>query len=245
MQVMSSESLETLRRAVTNDPNITEEPFGDVAQSLNLHFVDSGLDVVPDFELHIPIGIAQEENMDEKNCLLISKSLGMLTPAQATDERLWATLCFQHFPKYVRTRWPLSRSKNSVNHANDHWFAKNNRNRIRDNAISRLWWMARIAAQVPNNTTESVLQTLFFNSDYRSSLLERASSANALNVVAAILHLSQTYFEDGVEYNRDNFRSFMKSVDMLGKRSSLASLDVEVLIEFLEPVYREAYGLSN
>ena len=101
------------------------------------------------------------------------------------------------------------------------------------------------SAQVPNNTTESVLQTLFFNSDYRSSLLERASSANALNVVAAILHLSQTYFEDGVEYNRDNFRSFMKSVDMLGKRSSLASLDVEVLIEFLEPVYREAYGLSN
>ena len=197
MQVLTSDSLEILRRAVNEKPTIIEESFEDISTDLRLKFVGSGLLHSTKFDLITPEGMAQEQNKDDKNCLIIAEALGHLKPAEATDERFWVTLCFQEFPVYVRERWPLSKAQSAANHVNNHWFAKNNRNRIRDNAISRLWWMGRLAKLVPDATTETVLQTLFFNSDYRSSLLERSSSANAMSVISAILNISQKHFDKG------------------------------------------------
>lgn len=244
MQVLTSDSLEILRRAATERPEIVESDFAELSAQLNLKFVEIALDLDTNFMLLMPTGISQDQNMDNKNCIIITQHLSQLSPAEATDERLWTTLCFRELSKYVNVRWPLARAHNPVNYVNDHWFAKNNRNRIRDNAISRLWWMGRIANLVPGTTFENVLDTLFFNSDYRSSLIERSSSASALNVVAVILQISQKYFSTGHEYNRDSFRSFMKAVDMMGKRANLTSLDDETLNSLLEPLYREAYSIK-
>ena len=185
--------------------------------------------------------MTQETNKDGENCIAIKSIISGLNPAQATDERLWTTLCFETFSKYTNSRWPLSRAKTPKNHVNEHWFAKTNRNRIRDNAISRLWWMAEIAERVPNTSIEQVLEILFFNSDYRSSLLERNSSANSLNVLASIIKVSKDAFDDGNEYDRENFRSFMKQIDLIGKRTVLPSLEIETLIKLFQPIYQNAY----
>ena len=139
----------------------------------------------------------------------------------------------------------MSRAKTPVNYVQDHWFAKNSRSRMSDNSLSRLWWIAHIAGRVPDSSVDEVLKNLLFNSDYRSSLLERSTSANAINVVVSILSISQKAFDNGVEFNRDKFRSFMKKVNFIGKRTSLPSLSVEALEELLGPIYAEAYGLDK
>ena len=91
---------------------------------------------------------------------------------------------------------------------------------MRDNAVARLWWMAHIAKRVQVSSYEEVLKTLFFNSDYRSSLLERNSSANAINVVVSILSISQKAFSSGIEFERAKFRAFMKTQILLAKELS-------------------------
>ena len=105
--------------------------------------------------------------------------------------------------------------------------------------------MAYIANRVENSSIDEVLRTLFFNSDYRSNLLERNSSANASNVVVSILSISQSAFDSGVEFDRDKFRSFMKKVDFVGKRTSLPSLSADDLNSVLSPIYAEAYEMTK
>ena len=57
----------------------------------------------------------------------------------------------------------------------------------------------------------------------------------------SILSISQDAFANDVPFNRDKFREFMKSVDLLGKRTSLPSLTINELKEVLKPLYDEAY----
>ena len=242
MQILSTESLEKLRSECATNPEIVLRSFDEIMDQFNLTLIPHKLEDQTVKALLLPDGHTQETNKDLENCKIIVDCLADLKAAEATDERLWATLCFREYAQYARARWPLERAKTAVNHVQDHWFARTNRNRMRDNAIARLWWMAHIAKKVPNSSYEEVLKTLFFNSDYRSSLLERNSSANAINVLVSILSISQEAFSNGIEFKREKFREFMKQVDLIGKRTSLPSLTNKDLINLLTPIYHQAYN---
>ena len=86
---------------------------------------------------------------------------------------------------------------------------------------------------------------MFFNSDYRQSLLDRNSTAKAANVATAILKITDEAYTAGIEFKRQPFRSFMEKVNMLGGRSNLASMDVNTLVKVLNPVYKEAYAVKT
>jgi hypothetical protein len=245
MKVLTTESLEKLRWAVTKNPTLVETNFYELTDSLDLNMVEFNAKIEINGTLLMPEGITQNNNKDTENCMIISKVISGLNPSQATDERLWVTLCFDQFSDYTNSRWPLSRAKSIENHVADHWFSKTNRNRIRDNAVARLWWMSQIAKRVPDTSIEQVLEVLFFNSDYRSSLLERNSSANSLNVLASIIKISKESFDRGQAYDRESFRTFMKQVDFIGKRTVLASLEVETLLKILRPVYISSFSNSD
>ena len=245
MQILSTESLEELRSACLDNPKIVEANFEETIEERNLILVPFNADL-PDLPtLKEPEGTSQEANKDLENCKLLGDAFSGLTAALATDERLWTTLCFQNYSSYALKRWNLENARSDVNHVQNHWFAKTARNRMRDNAIGRLWWMAHIAKRVSSASFDEVLENLFFNSDYRSSLLERNSSANAINVVTSILSISQKAFGEGIEFKRENFRNFMKRVDFIGKRTSLPSLSLEELEKVLTPIYAEAYEVSE
>jgi len=246
MKVISTESMERLRARCKIQPDIILQDFEDLSDEIGLSKVDVDISSGDVTELCLPEGQYQETNKDIENCKLLAEMFQTLTPVQATDERLWVTLCFDQFAEYARRRWPLEKAKSlPETHVANHWFAKTSRNRMRDNAISRLWWMAHIANRVSDVDVDEVLKTLCFNSDYRSSLLERDSSANATNVVIGILKISQEAFDDGVGFSRVKFRTFMKSVDQIGKRTALASLDVGDVVQVLKPAYDEAYSIKQ
>jgi hypothetical protein len=244
--VLKSESVQRLRRQLQVQPENYESSLDDLVALYNLSFVETAYSVSDGIELSMPIGIKQSENMDSKNCQTILEILPKLTPAQATDERLWVTLCFGKYAAYVKERWPF-RSTDDIkltNHVVNHWFANTIRGRMRNNGIARLWWMGYTAQRIPQMSIEDVYEILFANSDYRSSLLERNSSANSINVLVAVLKVTSNAYEEGISYNRESFRKFMGKVDTLGGRSNLAAIDVDALVDLLAPIYKESYKIS-
>jgi len=214
-----------------------------LCDELGLSFVSTGYKVNLNISLVNPKGITQDLNEDAENCKLILQILPELTPAQATDERLWVTLCFSEFKDYVLERWPFRASEESKhqNHISNHWFANGVRGRIRNNGISRLWWMGFTAKNIPEFSQDKVFDILFFNSDYRQSLLDRNSTANAINVTTAILKITDEAYALGNTFKRSSFRNFMMKVDTLGGRSNLASMDLNSLIKVLKPIYEDSY----
>ena len=240
MEILSTESMEKLRSECKENPKLVTKNLDELKEEFNLSLIPFSNKTIQLYPLQLPDGYSQETNKDLENCKIILESLGNLSAAEATDERLWTTLCFGNYSKYSKARWPLERAKNS-DYVQNHWFARSSRNRMRDNAIARLWWMGHISQKVSISDHEAVLKTLFFNSDYRSNLLERNSSANSINVVDCILEISEEAFERNVEFNRLKFRNFMKSVDLIGKRTFLPSLNKAELKKILKPLYNEAY----
>lgn len=242
--VLKTESIQKLKKSVETKPSLLELSFDDLCDDLHLSLVTTNYKINSDIALVMPKGVTQELNGDAENCKLILQILPELTPAQATDERLWATLCFSEFKDYANERWPFRSAEESKlhTHISTHWFANGVRGRMRDNAISRLWWMGYMAKNIPEFSLEKVFEILFFNSDYRSSLLERNSTANAINVTTAILKITDEAYASGVPFKRDSFRNFMGKVDTLGGRSNLASMDVASLVKVLKPIYTDAYA---
>ncbi len=111
-----------------------------------------------------------------------------------------------------------------------------------DNGIGRLWWSMHLSSKLDEGNPELYLETLLSNSDYRSSLLERSSSANAKVVMRSILEITEEMKNKGHEYKRENFRNFMKDVNFLGKRTKIHSLQADQLKDILRPMFLQSYG---
>jgi len=247
LPVLSSESVAKLRRSVTKNPGLIDESLEAIAGELSLTYVPTSYELDSTVELALPEGTSQDLNKDSENSTRMLKLLPNLTPANATDERLWATLSFGKFAHYLRERWPHRSSEEGKigQHIQNHWFANGVRGRMRDNGVSRLWWMGYIAGKVPGLSTQEVYEILFSNSDYRSSLLERNSSTNSVVVLSSILKVTHAAFAKGIKYDRQSFRGFMKEINLLGGRKNLAGMQREKLIEVLTPIYMQCYVKVN
>jgi hypothetical protein len=243
LEVLSIDSVNVLRAAASKDQSILSINLENLIDQFDLRTVPTHyLFDVSAASLQLPTGISQEKNNDTVNSINILKALPNITPADATDERLWVSLLLGKFQKYAETRWPHEDKKSDkVNHYQNHWFANTIRGRMRDNAISRLWWMGYISTQIGEWPVEDVASILFANSEYRSSILERNSSSNAVSVILAILKISKRAYDSGKPFQRDPFRNFMKKVNMIGGRAWLAGLTEDQLVSLFEPIYQDSY----
>lgn len=247
LRVLSAESVQVLKNSIAHRPSLLDMSFEDLRSELRLVLVPSPYQFNASIELLMPEGSGQDSNRDVENSINALDALPGLTPALATDDRLWVTLSFSTYRAYSLARWPIvaGGAERLQNNIRNHFFASGVRGRMRDNAVSRLWWMGHIASRVDGMDPNTVFDILFANSDYRSNLLERNSTSNATSVLSAILAISHEAYESGLEYKRAAFRSFMSRVDLLGGRCNLASLKVADLVERLRPIYLAAYSASN
>lgn len=92
---------------------------------------------------------------DVDNACLLHTYLQNLTPAQASDKRLWAYLAHSSFRGYVQQRWkfpyPLEEcdTKDKERKVTDiilqKWFVEGNDSRsLKRHALARLWWAAHL-----------------------------------------------------------------------------------------------------
>lgn len=163
---------------------------------------------------------------DRENALVVYRALDQLTPHQASIERLWVYLCHCECPKYVSWRWLGHRPKGdreAARKVRNHFFATGNRALVRDNGLSRLWWLGKIAHDIDPEEPETFLKILLHRQDVRSALIERPSVSMNPRVLSNIYQVMKESWEDGGDlFRRDVFRSWMVA---LNRRGGVVLLD--------------------
>lgn len=194
--------------------------------------------------LRIPQGQDQQE---PENCAILYKAMEFVSPYEARDERLWTYLTHTDLLEYSRRRWPIpSNDEEAVAHIRKHFFARDKRQIERDNAASRLWWMAHLCARVPMLTLEQSLEAFLFRTDVRANIIERPTSSQSVDLFGAILRrLSESFSGKKLLFERRTFRRFMREINSVGGFKLLDCLRPEQIDTMLDEIVAERLKLTN
>lgn len=191
------------------------------------------------------------------NSMIVFEAISGMTPALATEERVWARLTHFETLDYARKRWPLkvdpkeagglfggltgatqktAKQRKEVHHQNvsqieKHYFARGRTGSRDDNAVSRLWWNAFIAWRVDPQDQEGVLRELLRTADIRSNLIERPMLSNRASLLRGIIRTMRSHPD--VYGTEATFREFMKTLNLRGSGvlfESLPDQDVERIL---------------
>lgn len=180
---------------------------------------------------------AQPSRDDAANAIAVYSALDKLTPHQASDERLWTYLAHTQGAEYVAARWLSDRPEDDAKAAkkvHNHFFARGNRALIRDNGISRLWWLGSIAHNTDPEDPDRFLEILLHRQDVRSALLERPAVSTNPKVLGRIYEVMVEHWEDGGKlFYRDTFRQWMINLNRRGGVILLDALDQATLDKLL------------
>lgn len=183
------------------------------------------------------------------NSLIVFGAFSGMTPALATEERVWARLTHFECLEYARKRWPLreepkesgglfsgligakqkaAEERRQVHHRNisqveTHYFARGRTGYRDDNAVSRLWWNAFIAWRVDPQDQEGVLKELLRTADIRSNLVERPMLSNRASLLRGIVRTMRSHPD--VYGSEATFREFMKALNLRGSGVLFEGLD--------------------
>lgn len=164
---------------------------------------------------------------DLENAILLHKKL-QITDSQASDERLWVSLCFGEFYPYMRNRWSMDKKLNLT----EHWFCPHGQKRgLYFNGIARLYWFAKISC---DETLEDPYELTKFcfekDIDIIRQMIYRTYS-NSKVIRLAILKALKSYVDEGGFYHRNILRKTLKYVSFLGGAYILDIFTEEELFE--------------
>ena len=146
---------------------------------------------------------------------LLYENLKNLSDSQASDERLWAGLSIGPFWNYVQKRWNLKETNNLVTSVKDHYlFGYGPRRSLIRNAISRLWWIARLTYDEQSQDHYHLTKFICSNSRYIGDILERNFSNNP-NIIQPFL-LAIKDGQDKYIISTDNVRKLALYIDQIG-----------------------------
>jgi len=184
---------------------------------------------------------------EEHNCLACYEALPGLTPYEARDERLWAYLTHTLLLEYTRRRWQIPvEDEAAVAHIRQHFFAKDKRAVERDNAASRLWWMAYLCQRVPQLSMPEALQVLLYRSDVRANIIERPTASQSIVVFSAVLNkLHASYTGQKKLFDRSVFRPFMIRINSIGGVKLLDCMSEQQMSELIDRVVETDLGLAS
>lgn len=171
MRVLSRASISELRGVAHSDPKLVwETPLDDLVSSYSLQTVD--VQVTYEKGHEFKIGGARGRANDEANAGILRRALPALSPSQATDERIWATLALGDYKEYVLKRWAPSDATNYP--VGLKVFVANTRALVRDHSIARLWWRGYFADQVSKNHSSNPLSLMFEYEDIPGEISGRS-----------------------------------------------------------------------
>lgn len=174
---------------------------------------------------------------DVDNALTVYQALRDLSPLQASTERLWAYLCHLECREYVSARWlhrQPAKNEDAAREVCNHFFAVGNRALIRDNGVSRLWWLGKIAYDVAPDEPRKFLTILLHRQDVRSALIERPSVSRNPGLLRGIFRVMARHWNNGgALFKREAFRSWMVALDRRGGVILLDTLPEHTLNDLL------------
>ena len=196
-------------------------------------------------------GDGHRAELDPQNAVRLHGALDDLKPRDAADERFWVHLCHCHGAAYVRGRWLQDRPSQenlATRKVQNHFFANGARALIRDNALSRLWWLGHIARRAAPDDPLLFLQVLMHRQDVRSALIERPFLSMNHEVLRAVYAVMLEHWRrDGRNsdlFNRRVFRDWMVRLNCRGGVILLDALPAKVLDEVLRAELDAARGAA-
>ena len=190
------------------------------------------------------IDAVRPSSTDAENALFVYQALSDLTSHQASIERMWVYLCHCDCSQYVTARWLGRRpekDEEAVRQVRNHFFAAGNRAFLRDNAVSRLWWLGKIAHDVDAENPREFLKILLHRQDVRSALIERPSVSTNRRVLRGIYEVMQEHWSDGgALFARGAFRAWMIALNRRGGVVLLDALPEQALGRLLREEARFA-----
>lgn len=149
------------------------------------------------------------------NVQLVYGNLNFLSESQASDERLWAGLCFGPFWKYVKYRWKIDKKCTSSNIEQHFMFGFGARRSLTRNALSRLWWIGRLTYDDSRTDPWELTKFVCENSDYIMHICERNTSNNPA-IIRAFLDAVLEARQKGLLINTDTVGELAKYLNLLG-----------------------------
>ena len=181
---------------------------------------------------------------DGANALHVFNALRNLNLRQAADERLWVYLCHIVNPRYVAERWLAIRpdlDEKAAIMVRNHYFVGSNRAVVRDNGLSRLWWLGRIANDVDESAPGHFLTILLHRQDVRSALIERPSVSTNIRVLRAVYAVMREHWGgDRRLFEREIFRGWMRGLNRRGGVVLLDALPEQQLAELVSELALES-----
>jgi hypothetical protein len=234
--ILTSESLEKLRNAVVGNSQLVRKNLSELVAELELTTVEHAATIDTDLVLD------PKQTADIPNMIALAAAINGLTPELATDERIWVSLAIGQFHDYTYARWggKAKTDDGLLAFWKLHVLASSTRNRWRDHAVSRLWWMHRYASMLQPNNVQAALEMLLIEIEFISALLSKPSVSTNLPLAQAILQVAQDEIlkKKSLKYNRGGFRAFVRELDLIAGRRLLSSLSVGALT----PIIRRELG---
>lgn len=179
-------------------------------------------------------------------CVAMYQALAELSPYLARDERVWIYLTHTLLLDYTRKRWPIpTDDTEAVSHIRNHFFCDGARGIERNNAASRLWWMASLCNRTSDLTLNESLECFLHQSDVRANIVERPTTSQNSTVFTVILRrLHQSYITDKALHERKRFRAIMASLNLRGGIKLLGVLPEKTIEKILDECIAECEGAT-
>jgi hypothetical protein len=241
MRVLSRASIGELRGvAHSNSKLVWESHLDDLVSTYSLQTVE--VEVTYEKGHEFKIAGARDRSHDEANAAILRQALPSLTPSQATDERIWATLALGDYKEYVLKRWAVS---DATNYPVDlKIFVTNTRALVRDHSIARLWWRGYFAEQVSKSHCSNPLGLMFEYEDIPGEISGRSilTDSNVLSAymgqlnagLQAISEDSQNGGSDGKSY----IQGIGKQLNFLAGRFQLGGVSADRLQALMQIAHR-------
>ncbi len=240
----TSEALEQLRNSIDDNLDWYYAPNGVLPAALSPTGVREANLPAPTLVGSLNVDDKQPHASDVENSLLVFNEMSQLTPHQASIERMWVYICHCECPKYVATRWLNQRPEDSAEAARkvrNHFFAGGSRALIRDNGVSRLWWLGKTATDVAPEDPREFLTILLYRQDVRSALIERPSISMNRRLLRGIYKIMKEQWHGEKKlFERKKFRTWMVALNRRGGVVLLDALPDETLMSLLREEAEQA-----
>jgi hypothetical protein len=230
LSYLKQDTVSSLRDSIKNNLELYRHGNFEALISNNISTLNGNV-LIDDFllkDLHCNNG-----DRDIENCLLISQGIVGLTPYLARDERIWAYLTHTILLDYTRERWSIPEDDDdAIKFISAHFFSKGNRDTMRSNAVSRLWWAAHLSSKVKDLSLEDALNILLYTQDIRGAIIERPTvSINSAIFSSVIKVMNDSYNTKEKKFlNREVNRNSMKDLNFIAGAKLLQGMsDKDVL----------------
>lgn len=162
---------------------------------------------------------------DCQSSIAIFKQLMSLDKVQANDKRLWACLTHTRFYDYTRQRWNInSVSSEETIISRFHFEGAGIEARMR-NAISRLWWTAKITYDATRNDQFELTKLIWEKQDIHVALMERS-----FGTYPNFVHDFLEFYKKNKHLSEDNIRLILRGINSIGGVKTLPLLNSEEVI---------------